>query len=90
MPDREIAHTTKTTTEKPRGRIRIQLDTPPKQQRGVRDWPVFDREEWAWFWWWYVADRDFWADVFGFVSWVGFFAMLPGSIIAVSWRDLWV
>ena len=53
MPVRELAHTTKTTSEKPRGRIRIQLDTPPKKQRGVRAWPVFDREAWSDFWYWH-------------------------------------
>ena len=52
MPVKELAHTTKTTTEKPRGSIRIQLDTPPNKPRRVRDWPVFDREEWSNFFMW--------------------------------------
>ena len=83
MPVRELAHTTKTTSEKPRGRIRIQLDTPPKKQRGVRAWPVFGRKFWSKIWRWYVADRDFWATVFYCITIAGFVAFFGVYLIVL-------
>ena len=81
MPVRDLSHTTKTRPDNPRGRIRIQLESPPKNQRGVRDWPVFGRKFWSDIWFWYVADREFWSNVFMWVSLAGVATTFGGLIV---------
>ena len=70
MSDRELAHTAKNTSEKPRGRIRIQLDAPPKKERLPIDWPVV---------------RELLAIVFGCIAYAGLVAFWVGVSSVCLW-----
>ena len=83
MPVKELAREVKTTPEKPRGRIRIQLDTPPKKPRKVRNR--------------LAVDRKFWSNVFLCIGWVGVAFVFPGTLLTAilatllgSNPDAWV
>ena len=68
MPERELAHTTKNRPDNPRGRIRIQLEAPPKKGRLPIDWPVV---------------REVWAVVFGCIAYASLVAFFGGLFIGL-------
>ena len=68
MPDKELSHTAKITSEKPRGRIRIQLEAPPKKGRLPIDWPVV---------------RELLAIVFSCIAHAGLVAFFGGFVLGL-------